>query len=471
MKRAVFFSVLFLFLIFPISVFAGQIGDNLEYAGYLKTEVWVKNFNDEAHLSLSSLKNTFDIGLEYKHSDAWAFFFHPRYFYDAAYGIRNDFNSYFDKGQEKMSTTQRTEWLRDCYLDYTSDKLDIRLGKQQVVWGQADGLPFMDRVMPFDLTNYWLPDFADIRIPLWMVKAEYSPWLNSTLQFLLIPDFEASRSAPHETPFSFRANNDWETFKIVNQGMGGSAETLIYSPAKKLKNSRVGLRWRSIIETLKLDYSLNWLYGYSTSAYTYTESFTRLIPNTSFGDWIVSRKHKLTHLVGFTFNKSFVNPGPFNGWTLRGEFIYVHNQPTYYGTDGSRVKTELSDNYAYVLGFDKSFFTNWQFSTQFYQFITNDRTWDTYQVLNAYTYGVMDKVENGLTCKISTDFMHERLKPEILIIYADDNDGRISLKAKYELRDNFWLGCGYHHFWGPARGSNGQFRNNDHTFFDVTYTF
>ncbi len=469
MKKTVFLSVLFAFLIFPITVFAGEIGDDLEYAGYLKTELWLKNYNDEAHQSLSAFKNTFDIGLESKFSDAWAFFFHPRYFYDAAYGIRNDFDSNFDKNQDKMGHTQRTEWLRDCYLDYFSDKLDIRLGKQQVVWGQADGLPFMDRVMPFDLTTYWLPDFADIRIPLWMLKAEYSPRLNSTLQFLLIPDFEASRSAPHNAPFSFSANNAWEGFKPVNRNYGGSAQTLIYRPAKKLKNSRVGLRWRSMMGDL--EYTLNWLYGYSTSAYTFTDSFTAAIPDTSFGDYIVSRRHKLTHLAGFTFNKSFVDPGLFKDWTLRGEFIYVHNQPTYYGTDGSRKKTELTDNYAYLLGFDKNFFTNWQFSAQFYQFITNDRTWDTYQVLNAYTYGVMDKVENGLTCKIATDFMHERLKPEVLIIYSDDNDGRISLKTKYELKDNLWLGCGYHHFWGPPRGSNGQYRNNDHAFFDVTYTF
>ena len=123
------------------------------------------------------------------------------------------------------------------------------------------------------------------------------------------------------------------------------------------------------------------------------------------------------------------------------------------------------------MGFDKNFFTNWQFSFQIYQFITNERTWDTYKLLNAYTYGLMDKVENGLTCKIATDFMHERLKPEVLVIYGDDNDGRVSLKAKYELRDNLWLGCGYHHFWGPPLGSSGQYRNNDHAFFDVTYTY
>jgi len=459
-------NVLILFLaVFPINVVCAQVGNNLEYAGYIKSETWVKTNNDNSHLFLSAFKNTFDLEVEYKLSNEWTLFVHPRYFYDFAYDIRDEAN--FDKNQFKMGHTQRTEWLRDCYLDFTSDKLDIRIGKQQVVWGQADGLPFLDRVMPFDLTYYWLPDFADIRIPLWMIKVEYSPQLNSTLQFLLIPDFEASRSAPAHAPFAFKANTAWEDFKAINASSGGTASTTIYRPPKEFENSRIGLRWRSMIGNM--EYTLNWLYGYSNSAYTYTDSFTPIAG--SLGHYKVSRRHKLMHLVGFSFNKSFLNPGPLEGWTIRGEFAYLHNEPTYYGTDGSRKLTERTDKYAYVLGFDKSFFTNWAFSLQFCQFIHDKKTFKGYQIINAYTYGLMEKIENTLTLKIATDFMYERLKPEVLIIYGDDNDGRVSFKTKYELRDNIWLTFGYYHFWGPPRGSNGQFRNNDHFFCEVKYTF
>jgi len=460
--------LIFIFLFFPINVFSTQIGDNFEYSGYLKTEVWVKNYNDESHLSLSSFKNTFDIGMEYKLSPSWTFFFHPRYFYDVAYDIRTDYNSNFDKNQEKMGNTQRTEWLRDFYLDYISDELDIRIGKQQVAWSQADGLPFiLDRVMPFDLTYYWLPDFADIRIPLWMVKVEYSPWLNSTLQFLLIPDFEASRSGPAQSLFAFKAVDAWDTFKGINKSFGGTAEETIYRPPKQFKNSRVGIRWRSMIGNL--EYTLNWLYGYSTSAYTYIDSFTPIFG--SFGHYKVSRRHKLMHVMGFSFNRSFVEAGLFEGLMVKGEFAYVHNEPTYYGTTGSRKLTEQTDKYTWFIGFDKNLFTNWVLSMQFAQLITDDKTWDGYQVLSSYTYGVMEKVENIITCKISTDFMHERIKPELTVIYGDDNDGRAIFKTKFEVRDNLWFTLGYFHFWGPPYGSNGMFRNNDHILSEIKYTF
>ena len=457
--------------IFLGNVFAVSVGDNFEYSGYLKTEVWVKTNNDNSHQFLSSFRDTFDLEAQYKISDNWAFFVHPRYFYDPAYSIRG---GVFDTNQNKMGHTQRTEWLRDCYLDYTSDQLDVRLGKQQVVWGQADGLPFLDRVMPFDLSRYWLPDFADIRIPLWMVKVEYSPVLNSTLQFLFIPDFEASRSAPANDTFAFKAVNDFYRVRSIMEANGGSMSTSIYRPSSKLKNSRIGLRWRSMLAGI--DYTLNYLYGYSTSAYTYSDGYRitgGIIQALGMpkGNYYYSRRHKLMQIMGFSFNKSITNPGPLEGLTIRGEFAYLHNEPTYYGTQGHRSYTEKSDKYTYVLGFDKYYFTNWLFSLQFAQFIHNSATFKGKHVLNTYTYGLMDKVESYLTLKVATDFMHERVKPEALIIYGDDNDGRVSLKTTYELRDNVWLTVGYHHFWGPAYGSNGQYRNDDQAYCSIKFTF
>ena len=460
-------KIIFLFLLLPISVLASNLSENLDYSGYLKSEVWIKNNNDNNHQFLSAFRNTFDIGMEYKFDDNLTFFVHPRYTYDAAYSLRKD--SDFDKNQAYLGNTQRTEWLRDCYLDYTSDTLDIRLGKQQVAWSQADGLPFiLDRVMPFNLSYFWLPDFADIRIPLWMAKFEYSPWLNSTLQLLVIPDFEASTSSKADGPFAFKAVNDWDTFKGINSAAHGSVEETVYRPSKQLKNSRVGVRWRSMLG--ETEYTLNWLYGYSTSAYTYIDSF---VSNSSrgTGDYVVSRRHKLMQVIGGGFNRTFNDPGILEGITLRGEAAYIRGEPTYYGTTGSRKYTEKSDKYNWFIGIDKDLLTNLSASFQFAQLIAEDKNFKGYDIISGYTYGVMDKVESVMTLKLMADFYHERLKPEVLVVYGDDNDGRMIFKTKYKVKDNLWFTLGYCHFWGPNYGSNGQYRNNDHTFCEVKYTF
>ena len=156
---------------------------------------------------------------------------------------------------------------------------------------------------------------------------------------------------------------------------------------------------------------------------------------------------------------------------MRGEFVYLHNEPTYYGSQGSRQATELSDKIAYVLGFDRNMFTNWMFSAQFAQFIHRDSTYNGGQVLNSYTYGLMDRVENVVTLKVATDFMYERIKPEVLVIYGDDGEGRVSFKTFFELSDNWWFTLGYHHFWGSPWLSYGQYRNRDHIYTAVKYTF
>jgi hypothetical protein len=80
-------------------------------------------------------------------------------------------------------------------------------------------------------------------------------------------------------------------------------------------------------------------------------------------------------------------------------------------------------------------------------------------------------VENIFTLKVSTDFMHERLKPEILWSFTDDNQGRVSPKVNYELSDNLWLTFGIHHFYGHEQDSNGQFRNQKQIYASLKYTF
>jgi len=76
-----------------------------------------------------------------------------------------------------------------------------------------------------------------------------------------------------------------------------------------------------------------------------------------------------------------------------------------------------------------------------------------------------------LTLKVSTDFFHERLKPEILVIYGDDNDWRISPKTSFEINDNLMVTLGAHIFSGKEQHLNGQFDKNDQLFLEVKYSW
>ena len=77
--------------------------------------------------------------------------------------------------------------LREFYLDSYIDDWFLRLGKQQIVWGEADGLRVLDLINPLHFREFILSDFEDRRIPLWIAQAEV-PIGDVLAQFVWVPD-------------------------------------------------------------------------------------------------------------------------------------------------------------------------------------------------------------------------------------------------------------------------------------------
>jgi hypothetical protein len=453
-------------------------GDRVTLSGYLKQEasVGLRTFNN-----ITKFKNTVQLSGEYKLNDKTAFFMSTKYWYDAVY----DWYDKFDTAQDQMGHVQRTDWLRDCYLDYTHGPWFLRLGKQQVAWGQADGITILDRVNPSDLSEYWLPDMVDIRIPLWMANINYSPKLNSNLQVLIIPDFEQSNAAPPDAPFAFRSykmfksfkdswENDPNPFGGAPKFLRGVVNTNIYYPAKQFENSKFGLQWQDRVGDL--EYTLNYLYGYDYLARTYLDKIDynnfpfQAVPR----NFNYSRRFSIVQMAGGSINKSFTNTGPLQGITLRGDYAVYINEPTYYGDTTARGVNRWNNTF-WLIGIDKYVVTNWLASFQFSQYIMEHAhpgvSNPSYYTLNSYTYGQQDRIENIFSLKIATDFMNERLKPEILWSFTDDNQGRLSPKVTYEIKDNLFFTAGIHYFYGKETDSNGQFRDISQIYGNLKYTF
>ncbi len=64
------------------------------------------------------------------------------------------------------------EFLREFYFDTNFGGWDYRLGKQQVVWGTADGIKLLDIINPTDYRELNQNVSEDSRIPVWMINAE-----------------------------------------------------------------------------------------------------------------------------------------------------------------------------------------------------------------------------------------------------------------------------------------------------------
>ena len=64
------------------------------------------------------------------------------------------------------------DFLRELYVDTKAGDWDVRIGKQQVVWGTADGMKLLDIINPTDFREMNQNTMAEARIPVWMVNAE-----------------------------------------------------------------------------------------------------------------------------------------------------------------------------------------------------------------------------------------------------------------------------------------------------------
>ncbi len=106
----------------------------------------------------------------------------------------------------QVAGTRSTEAeLRELYLDWRGRlgpvRLDVRAGKQQVVWGQAFGLRILDVVNALDYREFILDDFVDARIPSLALRVE-GFWRGWSFEAFALPDFEPDRLADPSSEFA-----------------------------------------------------------------------------------------------------------------------------------------------------------------------------------------------------------------------------------------------------------------------------
>lgn len=460
---------LFVFMVkLPVHAsFAGV--DKLTLSGFLKNATSVNLDDLDEFLKIRS---TIQLEVEYRLTENIHLFTIFRGWYDSVYDTEATFRKR-KYNRKHLSRTKDTDWLREGYIDFYSQYLDIRIGKQQVVWGTADGVKILDIVNPIDMREFNLELTraldADVRIPLWMLKLEYAPTVNGTLQFLFIPDFESNFFAPADAPYAVRAKNMGEKRLDTLRDLGAAVVIRRKKPGQTLEKSRIGVRWLDVIKGF--EYSLNYLHGYS---HAMSRHFLGIKPfGVPFFPGSVAYfedRYAQTETFGFSFSKALTK-GFLRGLNIRGEFAYVKNQDNGYGTKDNQIEVGEVDQYNYVLGFDKYFWTNWLFSFQFIQFWLEREKEHGYHYLFGPTSDVLDQVETMLSLRIATDFMHERLFPKVLITWGDDNDWQISPRVEYELRDYLIVSWGMHIFNGHSSQLFGEFRNSDTMYFEAKIGF
>jgi len=85
-------------------------------------------------------------------------------------------DDHFDVALGNTDSNGRMYPFRELYADLRIGDVWIRVGKQQLVWGKTDFFRLQDVLNPVDFGQHFFFDsFEDIRIPQWMLSAQWRP--------------------------------------------------------------------------------------------------------------------------------------------------------------------------------------------------------------------------------------------------------------------------------------------------------
>jgi len=106
---------------------------------------------------------------DYKFNSKWKMRLSGDTFYDAIYDLRDE--PYNDDVLDAYRTQLR---LDDTYIQgQITHDIDIKIGRQIVVWGKSDSIRVTDVINPLDNRNPGMTDIEDLRLPTTMAKLDY----------------------------------------------------------------------------------------------------------------------------------------------------------------------------------------------------------------------------------------------------------------------------------------------------------
>jgi len=406
-------------LLLTTFVITGQ-AQNTEYSGFMRNYTGV--LYDSGDLSI--LQNTFNFDIS-KTQDKIAFKVNPMLYH------------YWSDSLDLR--------LREAYLDLYFKNFDIRIGKQQVVWGKADGVFITDVVSPLNLTEFLLPDFDEIRTGVNAVKLDYYIG-NNTLEAIWIPQF-----TPTEIPktgsiwniqpeFPAPATFDWSKSTI--------------NPT--LENSEFFLKYTTL--TSAIDFEIMGGYTWDDNPTMHVQKEFGMNPETMqpmlVGLNITPEHHRL-YLGGASFSTDI------KGIIFRGEGAYYNGK--YFQTEDPLATDALieKDYLHYLVGADFNI-GNVKLSTQFIQ-----------QTILDYDENITNsEFENTMTFMARYDMFRETVHLELFsYIGLTNEDALIRPKISYDFDDSFNIQLGSNIFVGEQDGRFGQYQDNSMIYLKLKYSF
>ncbi len=382
--------------------------------------------------------------------------------------------------------------LREGFADIDlQDYGTLRLGKQQITWGEADGIRLADIINPLNIARHFnLEPWEDIRIPIYAAYANLThPAVNDfTFDIVFSGDYErAVRGEPgSNTPWAFPIPN---AARFPNPWNADLIPYFIYDePEDWDENYEYGGRIRYKSPLAGIEFSA--FYFHTTNDTPVLEWRGEFLPAPAPAPPVVPLpviylEYLKYDNFGFTFNAFSASLKT----VLRGEFVYVKDQKFNRALPGHSIFPPGSpanllfdiveaDQYRGMVGFDKNVFIPFLNPTK--SFFVSGQYFYLYQDDNddlmdpTYNDGRLEEVTQVLTLKVNTAYMMELLAPDVLIIVSpDDNWWQVQSALTYTTTGFHWSYTLGGNFMGGKSNFQemGLFEKHNEIYFKIKFSF
>lgn len=333
--------------------------------------------------------------------------------------------------------------IGETYVDTTYKGWDLRLGRQNIVWGEMVGLFFADVVTAKDLRQFLLPSFDLIRIPQWAARGEYFLRGDSHLELVWVP----------VTSFDRIGKPGSEYYPVQGAAPPGFSNQFRDEviPGRTLSDSNYGARFSTLIA------------GWDLSAFHYRSVdsaatfYREIIPTSpSTGTIIYTPRHDTINQTGGTMSKDLGETG-----ILKAEMVFTSGRSfnvTNFSTPNGLVRKDTLD---YAVGLDYSLPADTRLNLQLFQrvYFSHDRDM------------LQEQFETGVTALYNRK-LTGRLEGEVLVIQSVNRyENLVRPRLIWKAQPNLRITGGIDIFNGPVTGVLGRFANRDRLYVEARYDF
>lgn len=328
--------------------------------------------------------------------------------------------------------------LRETYIDTAPGNFDIRLGKQNIIWGEMVEAFVADVVSAKDMRDFILPDFETIRIPQWAARVEY---------FGEKSHFEVVWLPYPSVDDIGKPGSDFYPFRLPPPpGFHQQFNSEVY-PTHDLGNTNYGFR----ASTLQNGWDLSAFYYRSTdvSPTFYRQVTLAPVPTVSY-----TPRHDRIWQVGGTVGKAFQSV------VAKAEAVYTSGR-SFNVTDLSQPTGVVpQDTLDYIVGLDCTLPQDTRVDVQYYErYYFNHNPSLLYDTHERYVSLLVSRKIHGF-------------QPEFFIIPSLNREDRmVRASVDWTPAANWHFTTGVVTFSGSPTGIFGRFSTDNRVYADLRRDF